>query len=251
MLVAAIQHDIEWEAPQRNFARLRPQIETAVREGASLVVLSEMWSSGFSMNSLEIAEPADGPTASFMRETAAATGAWIAGSFPEHTEGYNLPTNRVLIAGPNGEDHRYSKIHPFSYAKEDRHYAAGRGTVTVEIEGVRVTPFICYDLRFADLFWEQAATTDCFIVPANWPKARRSHWTTLLRARAIENQVYVVGVNRVGSVGNLDYIGDSRIVDPMGDVIEAIPERETIIFGEVSAELVAQVRHQFPFLADR
>ena len=105
MLVAAIQHDIEWEAPQRNFERLRPQIESAVAQGASLVVLSEMWSTGFSMNSSDIAETPDGPTATFMHETAAATGAWITGSFPEHTEGYDLPTNRILLAGPDGEDH--------------------------------------------------------------------------------------------------------------------------------------------------
>lgn len=251
MLVAAIQHDIEWEAPQRNFERLLPQIESAVGEGASLVVLSEMWSTGFSMNSLAIAEPADGPTASFMHETAAVTGAWIAGSFPERTEGYSLPTNRLLFAGPNGEDHRYSKIHPFTFAKEDLHYAPGRGTVTVEVEGVRVTPFVCYDLRFADLFWERAATTDCFVVSANWPKARRSHWATLLRARAIENQAYVVGVNRVGSVGDLAYSGDSCIINPLGEVIKATPEVETTIVGEVSPAVVAQVRSDFPFMADR
>ena len=251
MLVAAIQHDLAWEAPQRNFERLRPQIESAVAQGASLVVLSEMWSTGFSMNSADIAETPDGPTATFMHETAATTGAWITGSFPEHTDGYDLPTNRLLLAGPNGEDHRYSKIHPFTYAKEDEHYAAGRGTITVEIEGVRVTPLICYDLRFTDLFWDNAATTDCFVVPANWPKARRLHWMTLLRARAIENQVYVVGVNRVGSAGRLDYSGDSRIIDPLGEIVEASPDMETTICAEVSSAVVAQVRRDFPFMQDR
>ncbi len=251
MLVAAIQHDIEWEAPQRNFERLRPQIESAVSQGASLVVLSEMWSTGFSMNSADVAEAPDGPTATFMHETAVATDAWITGSFPEHTEGYGLPTNRLLLAGPDGEDHRYSKIHPFTYAKEDQHYAAGRGTVTVEIEGVRVTPLICYDLRFTDLFWDNAANTDCFVVPANWPEARRLHWMTLLRARAIENQAYVVGVNRVGSAGRLNYSGDSRIIDPLGEIVEATPEVETTICAEVSAAVVAQVRRDFPFMQDR
>ena len=251
MLVAAIQHDIAWESQQVNFERLRPRIEAAVAKGASLVVLSEMWSTGFSMNSAEIAEAPDGPTATFMHELAESTGAWITGSFPERTDGYTLPTNRMLLAGPAGEDHRYSKIHPFTYAKEDRHYAAGRGTITVDVEGVRVTPLICYDLRFTNLFWDKAATTDCFIVPANWPNTRRDHWMTLLRARAIENQAYVIGVNRVGSAGRLDYSGDSRIIDPSGEMVEAAPETETTIYAEVSPAVVAQTRRDFPFMADR
>lgn len=251
MLVAAIQHDIEWESPRRNFERLRPRIESAASEGASLVVLSEMWSTGFSMNSAAIAESPDGPTATFMHETAAATGAWITGSFPEHTAGYDLPTNRLLLAGPDGEDHRYSKIHPFTYADEDLHYAAGSDTLTVDVAGVKVTPLICYDLRFADLFWDQAACTDCFIVPANWPRARRGHWMTLLSARAIENQAYVVGVNRVGSAGRLDYSGDSRIIDPLGEVVEAALDVETTVLADVSPAMVDQVRRDFPFMADR
>ena len=251
MLVAAIQHDIAWEAPQRNFERLRPRVEAAVENGASLVVLIEMCSNAFSMNSAEIAEAPDGPTATFMHELAESTGAWITGSFPERTAGYSLPTNRLLLAGPGGEDHRYSKIHPFTYAKEDRHYAAGRGTITVDVQGVKVTPLVCYDLRFTDLFWDQAAATDCFVVPANWPKARREHWKTLLRARAIENQAYVIGVNRVGSAGRLDYSGDSRIIDPLGEMVEATPEEETTICAEVSPAVVAQVRKDFPFMQDR
>ncbi|GJM39265.1 MAG: amidohydrolase [Acidimicrobiales bacterium] len=249
--IAGIQHDIVWEKPAENFANATPMIEAAVDDGAAMVVLSEMWSTGFSMNSVEIAERPDGPTSTFMKETAARTGAWIVGSFPEHTEGYDRPTNRLLMAGPAGEDHRYSKIHPFTYAREDEHYAAGRERLTVEVEGVRVTPLICYDLRFTDLFWNQAATTDCYIVPANWPAARQLHWSTLLRARAIENQAYVVGVNRVGSAGRLDYSGDSVIVDPLGAVIEAAPGEVTTIIGDIDPAVVAQVREDFPFMQDR
>ena len=249
--VAGIQHDIVWEKPAENFAALTPMIEAAVDDGAGMVVVSEMWSTGFSMNSLEIAERPDGPTATFMKETAARTGSWLVGSFPELTEGYEKPTNRLLMAGPDGEDHRYSKIHPFTYAKEDEHYAAGRDRLTLEVEGVRVTPLICYDLRFTDLFWDEAATTDCYIVPANWPEARRVHWSTLLRARAIENQAYVVGVNRVGSAGRLDYSGDSVIVDPLGEVVEATPHEVTTIAADIDPAVVAQVRADFPFMQDR
>ncbi len=249
--IAGIQHDIVWEKPQENMAAVTPMIDAAVDDGAGMVVLAEMWSTGFSMNSMEIAEQPDGPTATFMRETAARTGAWIVGSFPEHTQGYDRPTNRLLMAGPDGEDHRYSKIHPFTYAREHEHYAAGVDRVTVEVEGVRITPLICYDLRFTDLFWDPAPLTDCYLVPANWPEARRAHWTTLLRARAIENQAYVVGVNRVGSAGRLDYSGDSRIVDPLGNEIEAAPGEVTTIAADIDPAEVARVRAEFPFMQDR
>lgn len=251
MKVAAIQHDIVWEDPVANFRRLRPRISTAAEEGARLVVLTEMWSTGFSMNSAEIAEPPDGPTATFMHECAAAIGVWVAGSFPERTEGYDLPTNRLLLAGPAGEDHRYSKIHPFTYSGEHHHYAAGRGQITVDIDGVRVTPTICYDLRFTDLFWDRAADTDLYVVPANWPASRSLHWSTLLQARAIENQAYVLGVNRVGKGGRLDYTGDSRIVDPLGEAVDAAPGEEAMISADVDPAVVARVRADFPFMQDR
>ena len=249
--IAGIQHDITWEDPDANFARVGPMIEAAVADGADMVVVTEMWSTGFSMRSDEIAEKPDGPTATFMKETAVRTGAWIVGSFPEHTEGYDRPTNRLLMAGPGGEDHRYSKIHPFTYAREDEHYAAGRDRLTVEAGGVRITPLICYDLRFTDLFWDEAATTDCYIVPANWPEARRVHWLSLLQARAIENQAYVVGVNRVGWAGRVDYSGDSRVIDPLGGIIAASADEEATIIADVDPTVVARVRADFPFMQDR
>jgi predicted amidohydrolase len=249
--VAAIQHDIVWEKPDENFAAVTPMIEAAVDDGAGMVVLAEMWSTGFSMNSLEIAEQPSGPTATFMAETAERTGAWVVGSFPEHTAGHDRPTNRLLMAGPDGEDHRYSKIHPFTYAGEHEHYDGGHDRVTVEVAGIRVTPLICYDLRFTDLFWDPAPMTDCYIVPANWPNARREHWMTLLRARAIENQAYVVGVNRVGSAGRLDYSGDTRIIDPLGEVIAAPSGEVATVMADIDPAEVARVRAEFPFMQDR
>jgi predicted amidohydrolase len=249
--IAAIQHDIVWEKPAENFAGLTPMIDAAVADGAAMVVVSEMWSTGFSMNSVEIAERPDGPTSTFMKHTAARTGAWVVGSFPEHTEGYDRPTNRLLMAGPDGQDHRYSKIHPFTFAGEHEHYSAGRDRLTVEIDGVRVTPLVCYDLRFTDLFWDVADSTDCYVIPANWPEVRREHWTTLLRARAIENQAYVVGVNRVGSAGRLAYSGDTRIIDPLGEVTSAPSGETATIIADIDPAKVAQVRADFPFMQDR
>ena len=249
--VAAVQHDIVWEDPAANHERLRPVVEAAAGGGAEIVVLSEMWSTGFSMNADVIAQAPDGPTPTFMLDTARELGVWLAGSFPERTVGHPLPTNRFLLAGPGGEDHRYSKIRPFSFAGEDQHYAAGRETITVEVGGLRITPFVCYDLRFADLFWDAAARTDCYLVPANWPAARSEHWTSLLRARAIENQAWVIGVNRVGDGDGLAYSGDTRIIAPLGAITAATPGEVETIIVDVDPAMVADTRARFPFMQDR
>ena len=251
MRIAALQHDIVWEDPEANIAALAPRVDAAVADGAAMVVLAEMWSTGFSMNAEALAEPPDGPTPTFMRETASRTGAWVVGSFPERTPDHDRPTNRLLLAGPDGQDHRYAKIHPFTYSGEDRHYSAGRERLTVDVGGLRVTPLVCYDLRFTDLFWDAAPSTDCYVVPANWPASRRSHWRTLLRARAIENQAWVVGVNRVGRAGRLDYAGDTCIIDPLGEVLEADEGVEATLMADVDPARVAEVRAEFPFLPDR
>ena len=150
--LAAIQHDIAWESPAETIAAVRPLVLDAAEQGATLISLTEMWACGFSMNTEVVAEAPDGRTATTMHELAEETGCWIAGSFPEHTAGHDRPTNRFLLAGPNGEDHRYSKTKPFSFAGETDHYDGGTPVEPIVVEGVRVTPFICYDLRFTDLF---------------------------------------------------------------------------------------------------
>ncbi len=255
MRVAAIQHDIAWEDPRATFVHVEPMIEQAAAEGARLVVLTEMFSTGFSMDTESIAEPVDGPSTRFLVEQARRLGVWMAASLPERPEGQALPYNRLVLAGPDGTTHRYAKIHPFSYAREHERFAAGDAHVTVEVEGVRVSLFVCYDLRFADEFWALAHDTDCYLVVANWPENRREHWRALLVARAIENQAYVIGVNRVGEGGGLDYVGDSRIVDPLGVVLaEATGEaggEEAVLIADIEPARVAEVRTEFPFLADR
>ncbi len=248
---AAIQHDIVWEDPKANFVRMAPRLADAANQGARLAVVSEMWSTGFSMKSDRIAEPSDGPTTTFMLQQADRHGIWIAGSVPIKQASGGLPLNRFVLAGPGGITHVYDKIHPFSMAGEHEHYAAGTRVVTVEIDGVRITPLICYDLRFADLFWTAAANTDCFVVPANWPDARRWHWISLLRGRAIENQAYVIGVNRVGDAGRLSYTGDTRVIDPMGNENSAALGVEETVFAEIDPDFVASTRRDFPFMVDR
>jgi predicted amidohydrolase len=121
----------------------------------------------------------------------------------------------------------------------------------VDIDGVRCSFFVCYDLRFADEFWTLAQQTDCYVLPANWPAARREHWMALLRARAIENQAYVVGVNRVGDGGRLHYSGDSMIVDPFGEVVAQAGATETTITADIDPARVESVRTEYPFLQDR
>jgi predicted amidohydrolase len=251
--VAAVQHDIRWEDPPANFARLAPRIAEAAGNGARLVVLAEMYSTGFSMESDRIAEPVDGPSTRFLVDQAAQHGVWVCGSLPERTEGAGLPTNTLVMAGPAGDVHRYAKLHPFTYAGEHSRYAPGDRHVTVDVEGVRVSLFVCYDLRFGDEFWAVAPDTDCYVVVANWPASRRGHWRILLQARAIENQAYVVGVNRVGEGDGLAYAGDSVIVGPGGEVLAAAPGvgSEAVVTADVDPAVVKDTRGRYPFLADR
>ncbi|MEY2767733.1 MAG: hypothetical protein RI912_1396 [Actinomycetota bacterium] len=250
MRVAAVQHDIVWADREANFARLAPLIARAADEGARLAVLTEMFSTGFVVDRDDIGEPTGGPSSSFLSEMAARHGIWVAGSCPETAPDDPRPYNSLVVASPDGAQHRYSKIHPFTYGGEDRHFRPGSEHVTVDIEGTRTSLFVCYDLRFADEFWSLARDTDLYVVPANWPESRRTHWMTLLRARAIENQAYVVGVNRVGEGGGLAYCGDSRIIDPLGNETVAA-DGESIACAEVSPQNVAEVRARFPFLQDR
>lgn len=252
MKVAAVQHDIVWEDPPANFARLAPMIEHAASDGARLVVLTEMCTTGFSMDTDRIAEAPDGPSTRFIAERAVDYGVWVCGSVPERAPGHDKPANTLVLAAPDGNVQRYRKIHPFTYSGEDEHFDAGDQLVTVTVEGVRCSLFVCYDLRFADEFWSLAFDTDCYVVPANWPERRRDHWRVLLRARAIENLAYVVGANRVGSGGGVDYVGDSAIIGPFGEELaDGSGAGETILCADVDPDVVEKTRARYPFLVDR
>jgi predicted amidohydrolase len=251
MRLGLVQHDIVWEDPEANTARLAPMIERAVGAGARLVALAEMCTTGFSMATERISEGPDGPSTTFLLEQAARHAVWLCGSLPIRDEGEDRPYNRLVIASPDGELQHYDKIHPFSYAREHERFAAGSERVTLTVDDLRVSPFVCYDLRFADELWDLAPGTDCYVVVANWPAARRDHWCTLLRARAIENQAYVAGINRVGTGGTLEYAGDTMLVDPFGEVVASAGDEETVLVAEASPARVAEVRARYPFLQDR
>ena len=256
MRIAALQHDIVWADREANFERLAPRVAGAAADGAELILLTETFSTGFGFTEPGFEpEPEGGPSSQFLTAQAAAHGVWVGGSCPEVRHGSDLPANSFVLAGPDGTQHRYRKIHPFSHAGEEQFVQAGDELITVQIDDLRVSLFVCYDLRFADEFWQLATGTDVYLVPANWPARRREHWTALLRARAIENQAYVVGCNRVGTAegegGRLDYSGDSMIIDPLGQVLASASQVETTISADVTAATVADVRDRFRFLQDR
>ena len=248
--IAAIQHDIIWEDSAANFARLTPQIERAVSAGGRLLVLTEMFSTGFTMNSLNCAEPLEGPSFHFLSEAATNHHVWVVGSIPTRWED-DIAYNTLTLVAPDGQAHRYRKIHPFSFSSEPENYGSGSEFLQVVIDDVRTTFFICYDLRFADEFWQTAQATDLYVVPANWPQRRRVHWRTLLQARAIENQAYVVGVNRVGEGDGLEYVGDSAVIDPWGEVLASGASVEALLVVDVDASTVEKTRSAFPVLQDR
>jgi predicted amidohydrolase len=261
MRIAAIQHDIVWEDGAATRARITPLIDQAAAAGARLVVLTEMYATGFSMNPDRVAEEPGGPNEKYLLDQAARHGLWLLGSIAQwavadpDTPGAEHENRRAqnvaVLAGPNGQLHRYAKIHPFSYAGEHRHYRAGTEFLTVTVEDLRVSVFICYDLRFADEFWALAPATDLYVVVANWPEPRREHWRALLRARAIENQAYLMGVNRVGTGDEIRYTGDSVILDPLGRPLAEASLTETVLVCEADPGEVKRVRDRFPFLADR
>ncbi|SHH47079.1 Predicted amidohydrolase [Jatrophihabitans endophyticus] len=250
MRVAAVQHDIEWESATQTRDRVRPMIAQAVAGGARLVALPEMFATGFSMRPERIAEDEGGPSERFLCEQAREHDAYLLASIAQRGAdgGYR---NNAVLARPDGTVHRYAKIHPFSYAGEHEKYTAGTEHLTLDVDGLRVSLFVCYDLRFADEFWALARDTDLYVVVANWPAPRHEHWRLLLRARAVENQAYVLGVNRVGAAKDLGHDGGSALIDPLGRVVVEAGAEPVVVAGDVAAATVAEIRANFPFLADR
>jgi predicted amidohydrolase len=254
MRVAIVQHDIVWEDAAATREHVRPMIAKAAADGARLIVLSEMYATGFSMNTGRIGEDEGGSNEQFLVERAREHGAYLIASVAQRGADGRYRNNAV-VAAPDGSVQRYAKIHPFSYSGEHEHYAAGDSFLTVTIDDVRLSVFVCYDLRFADEFWELADRTDGYVVVANWPHERAPHWRALLRARAIENQAYLIAVNRVGTTRNLTYTGDSAVIDPLGEyVVQAPtddPAGESVLTADIDAATVSHTRKTMPFLGDR
>lgn len=251
MKIALLQSDICWNDPARSLSRVRQLAEEAAGEGARLLLLPEMFSCGFSLLDGQRAAEAEEQSVRFLQGFAREHSCYIAGSMPAFRSGSKKPFNLLQVYGPDGLCGEYAKIHLISLLREDQFYSAGDALLTLTLDGLRVTFFICFDLRFPELFASAADSTDCFVVSANWPDTRQAHWEALLAARAIENQAYVAGVNRVGAGGQLKFAGGSMIVDPSGAVAAKAGEQEAVVAAEVAPQRVRDSRAEFGFIADR
>jgi predicted amidohydrolase len=247
MRVTFLQIPLVWENPQANLKALDGYLAQA--QATDLVILPEMFTTGFSMNPQNLAEKHQLPTLSWMREKAKSLQAAITGSIM-YAEGERY-YNRLFWVEPNGRILHYDKRHRFSMAGEDKVYTAGQESLIIEYQGWRIMPLICYDLRFP-VWSRNQYDYDVLIYVANWPERRIQHWDTLLRARAIENQAYVLGVNCVGRDGlDLYYNGSSAAVSPLGEVLYQVLDRPELVELTLSKSDLAAVRERFPFLRDR
>lgn len=254
MRIALLQLDLAWEDVAANHARAAKRLKEAADRGAALAILPEMFATGFSMDAARVAEAPGGPTETWLRSMARGLGLHVLAGVartPPAGAADPRPRNEALLVSPDGELRRAAKLHPFSFAKEDRHYAAGDEVATWKVGDLSVTPLVCYDLRFPEPFRLAADETDLFAVLANWPDRRRQHWRTLARARAIENLCYVAAVNRVGDGDGLHYAGDTALISPWGETLASAAEEEAVLLADVDPAAVADARAKFPALADR
>lgn len=247
MKIALVQMNLAWCDADKNLNQAENMIKT--NSGADVYVLPEMFTTGFCMEPQRVAEPMDGPTLAWMRRVAAEANAAIVGSVatiaPEG--GYK---NRMYFVEPEGRVTYYDKRHLFSYSGEDKHYEAGSERVIVEYRGVRFFLQVCYDLRFP-VFGRNCDDYDVAIYVANWPDKRRMAWDILLRARAIENQAVVIGVNRVGTDPMCNYDGGTAAVDFFGYVAAICDDNaEQVVSYEVKMDELRHYREKFPSLAD-
>ena len=255
--LSLLQTDLIWENPEANRQQIEAQLQ-ALPAGTHLIVLPEMFSTGFSMNPTQLAEGMEGETVNWMKRVASDKRCILTGSFMAK-EGDQY-FNRLLWVLPNGQIGQYDKRHLFAFAGEDQHYTPGNKRLIASVNGWRIHLQICYDLRFP--VWARQRSTydedgnfhpeyDVLINVANWPERRSHHWKTLLQARAIENQCFVVGVNRVGNDGNgLYHSGDSMVIDPLGQVLYHKSQEEDVHTTILEKSQLDEVRTRLPFWKD-
>lgn len=248
LTVTLIQSDLTWENIEANLARFDAAVDQAPGH-SDLIVLPEMFSTGFSMNAKEQAEPMAGRAVEWLRRKARSKGTVLTGSLMIEENG--LFFNRLIWTRPDGTLAAYDKRHLFRYAGEEKVFTAGQAHITIECRGWRIRPFICYDLRFPIWTRNLNLAYDLAIFVANWPARRSSHWRALLMARAIENQCYVIGVNRVGIDGNgLNYDGCSTVISPTGAILMEAAQAEAVRTVTLRRDLLEQYRSAFPAWKD-
>ena len=251
LTISLVQCKLFWEDKKANLEMLEDKIKN-LKGKTEVVILPEMFSTGFSMNPSKLAENMDGETVSWMKRIAIENKIVLTGSvIIEEDKNYY---NRLIWMLPNGQFGTYDKRHLFSYAGEDKFYTPGNTRFIASVKGWKLNLQICYDLRFP--VWSRQGSSaeniyDILVYVANWPTKRSDTWKTLLQARAIENQCFVIGVNRVGEDGNGHlYEGESSILDPLGNIIYQKKDEETVITYTLSKEMLIKTREHFPFLKD-
>lgn len=248
MKVILYQMDIAWEDKALNYLRVEEKLKAAADQRADLFLLPEMSFTGFSMNTGVTGE-SDFRTVQKMRtyakqyNTALGFG-WVKDCGEKAENHYTVVDNRGEVLSD------YIKIHPFSFSGEDRKFQGGEKITFFSLNGISFSSFICYDLRFPEIFQIASKKADVLLVPANWPKARREHWKCLLRARAVENQVYIIAVNCAGEIGGVEYSGDSCIIDPDGQVLSELSGQEGLLEYNLCND-VHKFRCNFPVKQDR
>jgi omega-amidase len=255
--IALIQTDLSWEDIAANLSMLDKKIST-IRSEVDLIVLPEMFSTGFSMRPAMLAEGVDGTAVQWLREKAVERNCVITGSLMIYDidAGIKKYYNRLIWMKPDGSYESYDKRHLFSMSDEPKEYTPGDKRLIQSIGGWKICPMICYDLRFPvwsrnAISHDREAAYDVLIYVANWPERRSLAWRTLLQARAIENQCYVIGVNRVGKQDDdVNYSGDSSLVGPLGDILYRKEYEEDVAVVEINYEELMKIRRQFPFLKD-
>lgn len=248
MNVALIQSDLVWENPQANRQHFEQEIN-ALPDSIDLIVLPEMFSTGFTMNPSTVAEPMSGETVAWMKQLAQKKQSAITGSLVITDD--NCFYNRMVFVFPDGIIQTYDKRHLFTLANEDAVYTSGKEKVIVDYKGWKICLQICYDLRFP-VFSRNVENYDLLVYVASWPKPRINAWDALLRARAIENMSHVIGVNRVGTDANqLEYIGHSQGVDFLGNYLVAPFEESKTVVMTLDKNSLLETRQKLNFLADQ
>lgn len=247
LTITLVQTDLAWQNPEANKAYFDNVFEQV--KGTDLVILPEMFTTGFSMDAENQAESEDGQTIQWLRQSAIQLQAVITGSLIIRTNDGNY-YNRLFWARPDGTMVHYDKRHLFRMANEHLHYSAGKHQLVTEYKGWKIRPLICYDLRFP-VWSRDAHNTDLLLYVANWPARRRQHWNRLLPARAIENLCYSVGVNRIGEDGNgYPYSGDSQVCDYSGNLLLDCEDKKGFFNCTLSGSNLLAYNESFPAFQD-
>ncbi len=251
MQVIACQLDITWEDKPKNHQRVAQLLDEADIEPGALIVLPEMFDTGFSMNLAATAQSAQRESEQFLRELAIKYQAAVMGGVVSPPDRKTAGNEAVVFAPDGSELARYRKLQPFSLSGEEQHYPAGQHHTIFEWQGVKIAPFICYDLRFPELFRAVVREgAEMFAVIACWPAVRSEHWVRLLQARAIENLALVAGVNRCGAEPNLKFDGRSVAFDQLGSFLFEADAREQVLTARFDVEAMRAWRQKFPALRD-